>query len=355
MKVLITAPSLDENENVSGISTMVSSIIENAHCEFTHFTAGRKDGETVDPGWVGTQLKLPFAFRRAISRSKPDVVHINTAFEPKAMIRDTVIASCTGRTPTIVHVHGGRFVMDEPPNAALKRAAERMLRRATRVIVLSDAEREKILDRMPGLDVSILPNAVATSAYPDRERVWGEKTGVFLGRLDEAKGLSEIVEACRLLAGQGFKFKFSCYGTGQDQEEFFRRMRSVIGDDFHYGGVVSGVEKIKALEAADIFLMPSRFEGLSLALLEAMAAGCVPVVSNRGSIPSVVEDGRNGFLIDPGDITQIVGRIKYLLSEGERGWDEYRSHARETVRTRFDIDKYVRKLNEIYTEVSAAR
>lgn len=355
MKVLITAPSLDESENVSGISTMVSSIIENAGCEFIHFTAGRKDGDKLDSSWVGTQLKLPFAFRRAISRSKPDVVHINTAFEPRAIVRDTVLASCAGRTPTIVHVHGGRYVMEELPNQGLKKASERMLRRAACVIVLSEAEREKLLERAPELSVAVLPNAVATSAYPDRERAWGEKTIAFLGRLDEAKGLSEIVEACRLLTEQGFKFKFACYGTGPDQEKFFRRMRSVIGESFHYGGVVSGEEKVKALEAADIFLMPSRFEGLSLALLESMAAGCIPVVSDRGSIPSVVEDGRNGFLIDPGDITQIVGRVKYLLSEGERGWDEYRSHARETVRSRFDIRDYVRKLNEIYREVCTAR
>src|SRR5678816_1608085 len=121
-------------------------------------------------------------------------------------------------------------------------------------------------------------------------------------------------------------------------------MTSVLGEDFHYGGIVSGAEKVKALSAADIFLMPSRYEGLSMALLEAMAAGCVPIVSNRGSMPTVVEDGRNGFLVDPGDITQIVGKLKFLLSEGETGWNEYRRNARETVRTRFDMTGYSTKL-----------
>ena len=132
-------------------------------------------------------------------------------------------------------------------------------------------------------------------------------------------------------------------------------MTGVLGDEFHYGGIISGVEKLEALGTADIFLMPSRFEGLSLALLEAMASGCVPIVSNRGSMPTVVEDGRNGFLVDPGDITQIVGKLKFLLSEGETGWNEYRRNARETVRTRFDMHGYSEKLKSLYAEALARK
>jgi glycosyltransferase involved in cell wall biosynthesis len=127
-------------------------------------------------------------------------------------------------------------------------------------------------------------------------------------------------------------------------------MNEVLGENFKYGGVVSGAEKVKVLCDADVLLMPSRFEGLPLALLESMAAGCVPVVSNRGSISTVVEDGRNGFLVEPGDLTQIVGKLKFLLSEGEPGWDDYRRNARETIRTRFDIRDYVDRLNKLYAE-----
>jgi len=355
MKVLITSPSLNENENVSGISTMISSVIANSDCKFSHFTAGRKDNEKSGLKWLVSQAKLPFAFRRAIADAKPDVIHINTALEPRAIVRDAFLARLARKYPLVVHVHGGRFALDQAPPSWVNAAASNLFKSAARVVVLSDEEAESISKRTPGIEFRVLPNAVATDAFPDSDRPWGTKSITYLGRLTEAKGLSEIVETCRLLKGQGFKFKFVAYGTGQDQNEFIRRMTLVLGDDFHYGGIVSGPEKIKALSAADIFLLPSRFEGLSLALLEAMAAGCVPVVSDRGSIPSVVEDGRNGFLIDPGDITQIVGRLKFLLSEGETGWNEYRRNARETVRTEFDLKNYVVKLKNIYTEVLTTR
>ncbi len=58
MKVLITAPSLEESENVSGISSVVRQIIANADADFFHFTAGRKDGEKAGIGWVSKQVVL---------------------------------------------------------------------------------------------------------------------------------------------------------------------------------------------------------------------------------------------------------------------------------------------------------
>jgi len=355
MRVLITAPSLDHQDNVSGISTMISSIIESAGCQYTHFTAGRRDSDKFDLGWLATQLKLPLDFRRAISTAKPQIIHINTAFEPRAIIRDFVLSKLAGSRPIVLHVHGGRFVMQDFTNGKLAWAAEQLLRSASRVIVLSDAERDRLLKRTPGLNISVLPNAVSAAKLPLAERPWGTKNIIYLGRLDESKGLSDIVEACRVLVAQGFTFRFSCYGAGPDKGKFIASMKEVLGTNFHYGGVVAGRYKIRALAEADVFLMPSRFEGLPMALLEAMASGCIPIVSNRGSIPTVVEDGRNGFLVEPGDLTEIVGKLKFLLSEGEPGWDEYRRNARETVVERFDIGGYVEKLRSIYLELASAK
>ncbi|MEO6333779.1 MAG: glycosyltransferase family 4 protein [Pyrinomonadaceae bacterium] len=355
MKVLITSPSLDEHENVSGISTIIANILGHSGCEFVHFKAGRKDGEKFGAPWLASQLRLPFAFRQVIARSSPQIVHINTAFEPRAIIRDLVLSRLAGKRPIVLHVHGGRFVMEDFPNPVLASLARTLLRSATRVIALGEDEAARLVQLAPGIKTTVLPNAVVTRDFPDADRASGTKNILYLGRLQEAKGLSEMVEAARLLAGQGFKFKFSCFGTGPDEREFIRRMTAALGDNFHYGGVIAGAEKVRALNAADIFLMPSRSEGLPLALLEAMAAGCVPVVSNKGSIPSVVEDGRNGFLVDPGDIMQIVGKLKFLLSEGETGWNQYRRNARETIRTHHDIDNYSEKLKDLYTEISGKK
>jgi glycosyltransferase involved in cell wall biosynthesis len=84
-----------------------------------------------------------------------------------------------------------------------------------------------------------------------------------------------------------------------------------------------------------------------------MAAGCVPIVSNRGAMPSVVEDGRNGFLVEPGDLTQILGKLKFLLSENETGWNAIRENARQTIVEGYDLAQYSRKLEDLYAELLA--
>src|SRR5436190_8829189 len=170
MKVLITSPSLNENENVSGISTMISSVIANSDCKFTHFTAGRKDGEKSGLKWLVSQSKLPFAFRRAIDDAKPDVIHINTALEPRAIVRDAILARLAKKHPLVVHVHGGRFGLDQTPSPWINLIANDLLKSARRVVVLSDEEAESILKRVPGIEIRVLPNAIATDSFPARKK-----------------------------------------------------------------------------------------------------------------------------------------------------------------------------------------
>ena len=70
MKILITAPSLDEDENVSGISTLVRNLVAARAADYVHFEAGRKDGENSDLGWFARQTSLPFRFFAKIRRPR---------------------------------------------------------------------------------------------------------------------------------------------------------------------------------------------------------------------------------------------------------------------------------------------
>jgi glycosyltransferase involved in cell wall biosynthesis len=357
MKALITAPSLDENENVSGISTLVRNIIARGGPGFVHFEAGRKDGEAADIVWFARQASLPFRFFQSLLKVKPDIVHINTAFIPLAITRDVALAAVArlANYPILLHIHGGPFVMEEITNPAIKLAAERLLKLATVVVVFSETEEKSLLKRFPGMKFRVLPNAVPVEDAPEVERTPGEKTIIFFGRLNKSKGLDHIISACRALNDQGFKFKYVCYGAGPEMISFCSQMGAILGDRFNYLGVAKGKEKWEALSRADIFFQPSRDEGLPIALLEAMAAGCVPVMSVSGAVADVIEDGRNGFLIEAGDTTQTVGRLKFLLSESEIGWKKLRENARKTVRERFDFSEYMKKLKALYSEVVAAK
>lgn len=357
MKVLITAPSLNENENVSGISTVVRQIIEHGEVEYTHFLAGKKDGITTGVSWIASQSVLPFKFINAIRTGKPDIVHINTAMTDRAIWRDgalTALTSAVYKEKLIVtSVHGGRYLFDNFENKTLAAVAEQMLRRSQVVIVLSENEKAAILRRWENLDVRVLPNAVPSFESIRTERSNSTPVIIFLGRLHESKGLDEIVKVCRSLRENGFEFRFECYGSGPMKDVFAEEMAGILGDGFHYGGIVNGNEKLKKLTGADIFLLPSLYgEGLPMALLEAMAAGCVVIASEMASVASVIRDGFNGYLVEPGNTNQLIGRLKMIL-DNRVEWTKIQNNAVETVRTDFAIGDYIKKLEAIYSEITA--
>src|SRR5688500_7688933 len=132
MKVLITAPSLDENENVSGISTLVREIITHGNADFLHFIAGRKDSEKTGIGWIFKQIILPAKFLQKLRREKPDLVHINTAFVPLSILRDAALtfAARFAGVPVLLHPNGGRFLIEDFDNRFLEKIAAKMLEKA---------------------------------------------------------------------------------------------------------------------------------------------------------------------------------------------------------------------------------
>lgn len=356
MKVLITAPSLDEHKNVSGISTLVAQIIKRGAAEFFHFQAGKQDGEKIGGGWFLQQLSLVPRFLRQIRREKIDLVHLNTALVPLSIGRDFALATAAriaGR-PILLHLHGGRFLMNEFENRALAWLTEKMFRFAAVIVVLSELEKESLASRWQNLNVRILPNAVAIDEVPNVERESKEeKTIIFLGRLHESKGLFEIIEACRVLKSENSTFRFNCFGTGAIQDFFVGEMSQMLGDKFHYGGVVRSAEKWRQLAASDIFLLPSRYgEGLPIAMLEAMAAGCVVIAADVASVRAVIEDGANGFLVEPYNAAQVVEKLKILLS-GNADWQQLRRNARATVKEKYALNDYLKKLENLYAEISS--
>ena len=353
MKILITAPSLRARENVSGISSVVRHIIEHSKFDFVHFQAGRKDGERAGASWMAKQvLSVPQLYQK-IRREKIDIVHINTAFNPLSILRDFafVKAARLAKRPILLHLHGGKFLAQDFENKLLARISEEMLKTANVILVLSELEREIIEKRWQNLNIKVLENAVEITQSQSVAKNPDTKTIIFLGRLHESKGLHEIVEACRALKKDNFNFEFDCYGAGDLKDYFVSEMTEILGDNFFYGSVVSGAEKEKALSKADIFLLPSRYgEGLPMAMLEAMASGCVVVVSEMASIGEVVKNGVNGFTIEPNNLSQLTEKLKMLLSD-KVDLKSLGENARATIGEKFDLKNYIRKLEEIYTNI----
>ena len=125
-----------------------------------------------------------------------------------------------------------------------------------------------------------------------------------------------------------------------------------LTDHFHVLGGRRDV--IDFLRACDVFIFPSLYEGLGIALIEAMAAGCACVASSAGPIPEVVSDGEDGILVPPGDPEAIAAAVCRLL-DNESLRVRLGTAATKTALSRFQPQKSADALTKIYESVLATK
>jgi glycosyltransferase involved in cell wall biosynthesis len=102
--------------------------------------------------------------------------------------------------------------------------------------------------------------------------------------------------------------------AGSGPEE--RRLRALC-PSVQFLGTLESAALAEVLAQQDVFVLPSAFEGLPISLMEAMAQGCIPVVSDlRSGIPELVQDGVNGFRVPVGDIRGFANRLRELHQDG---------------------------------------
>lgn len=171
---------------------------------------------------------------------------------------------------------------------------------------------------------------------------------LFVGRLSEEKGIETIIQLAKILPDISFKI----VGRGPEMEKLHRAGDKCQNIDFL--GFRAG-EELKELYAnATMVLIPSRVhEVFPLITLEAMAHGKPVIGSNVGGMSEVVEDGVNGFLVNPLDIhrwTETVMRVFYDDDLQKR----LSRNARDVIEIRFSSERHYRQLMTYYEEVIAA-
>jgi glycosyltransferase involved in cell wall biosynthesis len=136
--------------------------------------------------------------------------------------------------------------------------------------------------------------------------------------------------------------------------EQLQREATTLGvmDHFHLLG--SRRDVIDFLRACDVFIFPSLYEGLGIALIEAMGAGCACIATSAGPIPEVVRDGEDGILVPPADSEAIAAAVcRVLADESLRA--RLGKAATKTAFTRFQPQQSADALTKIYESVVATK
>ncbi len=257
---------------------------------------------------------------------------------------------------------------------ALFAARNLWLRDADAFVAMSKAIREEMLAAgIPGERIFVLPHGVDTARFRPAEPAersalrarLGLPDGVLVvwsGRLLRGKGLDTLLEALARLAGDVPDLRLLLVGSGEGQalsieDELRRRAgESDLAGRVLFAGRVERVED--ALRAADVFVFPSVFEALGISLVEAAACGLPAVASRTGGIVDVVEDGRSGILVPPGDPAALAGGMRALGTDADRCAAMGRE-ARRVALARFDerdgLDRYRAVFRGVTPRLSSSR
>lgn len=201
-------------------------------------------------------------------------------------------------------------------------------RLAARVITLCEGPRYQFLYRglCPPDKILSIPNPLSHAVLPTpeergavRERWgWGEKEVhvVSVGRLVDQKRVDWLIRAWRAVAREGVQARLWIVGDGPERAGLER-----LSEEFGLGGQIRFLGEQKNgwafLAAADIAVMTTAYEGLGNVVPEALAAGVPVVVSDADGPRDVVTEGREGFLVPPGDIAGMAARILQLARDPE--------------------------------------
>ena len=179
---------------------------------------------------------------------------------------------------------------------------------------------------------------------------------VYVGRFENTqKRIADIVAIAQRLAADGVSFEFDLVGDGEAMPEVRSELSSLIeAGQVRIHGWLSSDRVIATLRQAEVFLLASAYEGFCISLIESMANGCTPVVTDiESGNKQLVEDGVNGFVVPIGDVDAFVDRIKSLdgnrnrLNEmRERAWQTGREYSVGRM-----VDSYVRCFEEAVVDV----
>ena len=289
---------------------------------------------------------------RLLRKLRPDLIHAHELLSPTTT---AVAAKRLWGTPVIAKVLRGGTLGDL---AKLKRGGQgrqriAMLQQVDAFAVISqEIDRELAENGTPAERRHFIPNGVDTERFaplPEEARqrlrvelgMGSAPVIVYSGRFSAEKGLAGLVGAWPRVRVLTPGAELLLLGAGEEEAN----LRAAAGEGVRFGGYVADV--LPYLQAADAFVLPSQTEGLSNALLEAMAAGLPAVATAVGGAPDVITHGANGLLVPPDDPLQMAEALGGLLCD-PAARTRLGAQARQKVECDYSLDATVEKLLALY-------
>jgi glycosyltransferase involved in cell wall biosynthesis len=298
--------------------------------------------------------------------SQNDILHVHGIWRPH-LLQAARIARKLGR-PYLVSPHGMLSVWSLSQKRLKKQLAMRLgwrtaLEHAHFLHVLNQDEKQAVMAVCAPRAVIVLPNGISLDEFVPRHdwenswnkfaRLHAKRFIVFVGRLHESKGLDILAEAFAHVVREGMDVDLVVigpeFGAGTSFRQAIRRLG--IESHVHMLGGLYGPEKLAILSRASCFCLPSRQEGFSMAIIEAMALGLPVVISDMCHFPeAATEEAGQVVRLDPRAVADAIVRL--LTDEAFSAQQSRR--AQQLVASRFQWKFIAREFVKVYGAISNA-
>ena len=244
-----------------------------------------------------------------------------------------------------------------------ERQVAKLVCRSSDLIFAASWTLKDIIETEYNRSVSVIPSSTDSSFFrPLRSKsmlrykwdIAREKQVILCAtRIDRFKGIDLVIKSLLavpenvvlLIAGEG------------ESRETFEQLTVSLGLQHRvtFLGFRNRQEVVELYNLADVFVNASYSEGLPRALIESMACECIPIVTNVGSMPKVVSNGFNGFLVNPGDSEGLVESIKKVFSLSKEQKRLMQTRARHTVKDDFDSRKTLKRMIDKIVDLRMSR
>jgi teichuronic acid biosynthesis glycosyltransferase TuaC len=283
-----------------------------------------------------------------------DLIHAHSALpcgHAASLIRKTF------GIPFVVTVHGldasSRRQVGGASGWMCERTSREVYCAASRVLCVSKKVREQVTRLQPQANTTVIYNGVDCELFSPEQSLPKNPVILAIGNLIETKGHATLLRAFAQIHEE-FP-KACCQIVGQGPAE--RQLRALavemgVSDSIQWLGRLDRSEVASALRACTVFALPSTYEGLGCVYLEAMASG-KPVIGCRGQgIDEIIQDGVNGWTIEPGDDRGLVRCLSRVLRD--TGLQQSAGMAaRQRILNGFTLRDQARRLSQVYEECLA--
>jgi len=297
---------------------------------------------------IGTRGSVPARILRLAQHLKqvaPDVLHTHN---PQAHLHGA-LAARLARVPAVVHTKHGREYMERTGLASLSRLATRW---TSRFVAVSEdaASVARELESVPAAKLRVIHNGIDTDRFAVRPQrpLLSPMRAITVGRLSAVKDHATLLHAVRRVVDSVPTFKLDIIGDGPTRADL-ETLRETLGlrDRVRVLGYHEQVAGF--LAAADFFVLSSISEGVSIALLEAMASGLPAVATDVGGNREVVVSGVTGYLVPP-RAPDVLAAVMLRMQSDVAGLERMGRAARRRVEDQFNLRAVVHQYERLYLE-----